>query len=278
MPGPPLPDIPIVSNVDGRRARFGAGLVLVGVLLLSTGFSLAAFAASEGKVVLCHFAGREGTDKGQTIEVSPAAALAHIDEHGTPRAGHEDDYLGPCAEDSTTSTAGQSTSSTIEPVTSSTSQSTTSSTSESSTTSSTHPITTSTAASQSTTSSVGEESTSTTDGAAVSDITEATPPTSPEVTTPVGPTPGAGVVPEPSSATDGPTAADDSDDGSGDQSAEELPYTGPSTFLVIPGVLLVAAGAFAVFAGGGVVALSGGHVAGEQSAIRLGWHRGRHEA
>jgi hypothetical protein len=44
------------------------------------------------KVTICHAAGRAGTTKYVEITVSRNASYAHIDEHGTPRAGHEEDY------------------------------------------------------------------------------------------------------------------------------------------------------------------------------------------
>ncbi len=44
------------------------------------------------KVTICHAAGRDGTTKYVEITVARSASYAHIDEHGTPRAGHEDDF------------------------------------------------------------------------------------------------------------------------------------------------------------------------------------------
>jgi hypothetical protein len=44
------------------------------------------------KITICHAAGRAGTTKYVEITVSRNASYAHLDEHGTPRAGHEEDY------------------------------------------------------------------------------------------------------------------------------------------------------------------------------------------
>lgn len=51
------------------------------------------------KVTLCHAAGQAGTTKFTTLTISYNAAFGragHFYEDGTPRAGHEDDYLGAC--------------------------------------------------------------------------------------------------------------------------------------------------------------------------------------
>ncbi len=47
------------------------------------------------KITICHAAGRVGTTKYVEITVSKNASSAHLDEHGTPRAGHEEDYIEP---------------------------------------------------------------------------------------------------------------------------------------------------------------------------------------
>jgi hypothetical protein len=47
------------------------------------------------KITICHAAGRAGTTKYVEITVSKNASSAHLDEHGTPRAGHEQDYIEP---------------------------------------------------------------------------------------------------------------------------------------------------------------------------------------
>jgi hypothetical protein len=47
------------------------------------------------KITICHAAGRAGTSKYVEITVSKNASSAHLDEHGTPRAGHEEDYIEP---------------------------------------------------------------------------------------------------------------------------------------------------------------------------------------
>lgn len=54
------------------------------------------------QVTICHAAGQDGTTHFNTITVGYPAAYGpagHFYENGTPRAGHEDDYLGECRED-----------------------------------------------------------------------------------------------------------------------------------------------------------------------------------
>jgi len=56
-------------------------------------------AATPETVTLCHAAGQSGTTKFVTLTIPYNAAFGqagHFGEDGTPNAGHEDDYLGPC--------------------------------------------------------------------------------------------------------------------------------------------------------------------------------------
>lgn len=72
---------------------FGAA-VLTLVLLASP-----ASADKPDKVTLCHASGRADTTHFVTTTVGYAAAYGnggHFNEDGTPQAGHERDYLGPC--------------------------------------------------------------------------------------------------------------------------------------------------------------------------------------
>jgi hypothetical protein len=48
--------------------------------------------AGKEKVTICHAAGRAGTTHYVEITVGAPAQYGHIDEHGTPQAGHEQDY------------------------------------------------------------------------------------------------------------------------------------------------------------------------------------------
>lgn len=55
----------------------------------------------QDKVTLCHAAGLAGTTQYVEITVGYPAAYGpagHFEENGTPRAGHEQDYLGPCVQ------------------------------------------------------------------------------------------------------------------------------------------------------------------------------------
>lgn len=61
--------------------------------------------ASQEKVTLCHASGLAGTTHYVTLTVGYPAAFGpagHFSENGTPNAGHEQDYLGPCLTSSPT--------------------------------------------------------------------------------------------------------------------------------------------------------------------------------
>lgn len=63
--------------------------------------SFEAFAQVQ-QVTICHAAGQDGTTHFNTITVGYPAAYGpagHFYENGTPRAGHEDDYLGECRDE-----------------------------------------------------------------------------------------------------------------------------------------------------------------------------------
>ena len=79
------------------------GLLVVAMVAgLSAGmlvFSSTSQAAPPDKVTICHADGKDGTTKFSTITVAPSAGENHLDlVTGTPKAGHENDYLGPCNE------------------------------------------------------------------------------------------------------------------------------------------------------------------------------------
>jgi len=81
-----------------------AAMMIAGLVLTVTPGS--ASAATE-MVTLCHADGQSGTTKFSTLTISWNAAYGqagHFNEDGTPRAGHEDDYLGPCATSTSTPT------------------------------------------------------------------------------------------------------------------------------------------------------------------------------
>ena len=62
---------------------------------------------AQDKVTLCHAAGLDGTTKYITLTVAWNAAYGqagHFYEDGTPRAGHENDYLGACEGDEPSAT------------------------------------------------------------------------------------------------------------------------------------------------------------------------------
>ena len=84
--------------------NYRKGLLMIG-LLAAISVGVVVFTASttqaapEGKVTICHADGKDGTLKFSTITVAPSAGENHLDlVTGTPKAGHENDYLGPCNE------------------------------------------------------------------------------------------------------------------------------------------------------------------------------------
>lgn len=123
----------MVHDMNRQRLRLrvtfllAAGL-LTGAALFSTVSPAAAGGGGNDKVTICHAAGRDGTDKYVTLTISENAVYkeqgGHFYENGTPRAGHEDDYFGPCKtvvttttvpEETTTTTAPDGTTTTTEP-------------------------------------------------------------------------------------------------------------------------------------------------------------------
>ena len=48
------------------------------------------------KILICHAAGLEGTEHYIELNASVNAYFGHFDNYGTPLAGHEHDYIGPC--------------------------------------------------------------------------------------------------------------------------------------------------------------------------------------
>lgn len=253
-----------MNRFTGRSGRIGAGLLVLGVLFVTTGFSLAAIAAPGNgngngnghgngngggdQIEICHGSGEAGNAVYETMTVS-ANSNGHFDNNGTNKAGHEADYLGPCDEDEvdgtdeTTPTTTEVTTPTTQDTTPTTSDPTTPTTvevdSESLTETPDDDQTT-------TTSTVGEDSDPETQVIAAGGE-------SPTTTTPAG------------------------ERAAADVEVETLPYTGPSTYLVVPGMALLIAGAVAVFMSHGFGGSGGTHIATEQARISLGMHRGRHE-
>jgi hypothetical protein len=69
--------------------------------------------AGENKVSICHAAGRVGTTHYVLITVGAPAQYAHIDDHGTPTAGHEEDYYASSDEKHAGTCSGKSSGGTI---------------------------------------------------------------------------------------------------------------------------------------------------------------------
>src|SRR5512133_2957351 len=74
----------------------GIALIVTGAVFVS---QVQTVSAQQVMVTLCHADGQSGTTKFSTLTIAYPAAYGqagHFNEDGTPNAGHEDDYLGPC--------------------------------------------------------------------------------------------------------------------------------------------------------------------------------------
>src|SRR5262245_31943974 len=84
-----------------------ATLVVIGLVSAAT---LSASGNPHGdKVTICHASGLAGTTKFETLTIGHQAVYGpggHFNENGTPQAGHEQDYFGPCMTDTTTTPTG----------------------------------------------------------------------------------------------------------------------------------------------------------------------------
>ncbi len=141
-----------------RRLRGLAGFATAATLLLVIWLPSTALGEPE-QVTLCHAAGQVDTEQWVTLTISYQAAFGqagHFNEDGTPQAGHEADYLGPCVTDETTTTAAPASTTTAPTSTTTTQAPTTTtpastSTTQASTTTTTQASTTTTADSTTTT-------------------------------------------------------------------------------------------------------------------------------
>lgn len=150
--------------IENRRGIHGLLLVAWAVLLVA---ALPVLAQQQERITFCHAAGQDDTTQFVTLTLPYNAVFGqagHFNEDGTPAAGHEHDYLGPCEEDPSTPTT-----------TTTTQGSTTSTTTSIPTTTTTPPTTTSptTSTIQTTTSTI----------ITIPSTTSGTPPSDPPVTT-----------------------------------------------------------------------------------------------
>lgn len=115
--------------------KFGTLLVAVGALML---MSCTAFAGGGSeKITICHAAGLEGTTHYETLNIGYEAVYGeagHFYENGTTRAGHEQDYLGECRGDETTTTLDEETTTTVAETTTTVAETTTTEAEETTTT------------------------------------------------------------------------------------------------------------------------------------------------
>ena len=92
-------DIQIMKNIEVIKRTTASIAILV--------LCVAAPAMAAEQVTLCHGAGQDDTTHFVTLTIAEEAAYGqagHFNENGTPRAGHEQDYLGACPIDETTTT------------------------------------------------------------------------------------------------------------------------------------------------------------------------------
>ena len=92
-------DIQVMNNIKAIKRTTASIAILV--------LCVAAPAMAAEQVTICHGAGQDDTTQFVTLTISEEAAFGqagHFYENGTPRAGHEQDYLGACRTDETTTT------------------------------------------------------------------------------------------------------------------------------------------------------------------------------
>jgi len=85
-----------------KSVAVNVGLMVLAVtvaLALQAVVGPAKVSAAKDEVCICHAAGQAGTTHFVTVCANRTAIFGqagHFYEDGTPRAGHEEDYLGPC--------------------------------------------------------------------------------------------------------------------------------------------------------------------------------------
>ena len=85
------------ADVPGMKNKSTASLAIA---VLTLCLALPAVAAAN--VTICHAAGHADTTQFVTLTIPEQALSAHFDDHGTPAAGHEQDYFGECEGDTET--------------------------------------------------------------------------------------------------------------------------------------------------------------------------------
>ncbi len=79
--------------------KAAGGAAIIAMIITAGAFQQKLNAAPEDKVTICHAAGQAGTTHYVELTISRNAVFGeggHFFENGTPRAGHEQDYLGRC--------------------------------------------------------------------------------------------------------------------------------------------------------------------------------------
>ncbi len=90
-----------MKNIINKVHVVSTAALLVMGMFATTGINVVR-ADNEGKMTICHAAGQDGTTKFETLTLSRNAVYqdqgngGHFYEDGTPKAGHENDYMGAC--------------------------------------------------------------------------------------------------------------------------------------------------------------------------------------
>lgn len=91
-------------------------LIVFAILTTLGGFLFSHTASATETVTICHAAGQDDTTQYVTLTLPETAVYGqagHFNEDGTPQAGHENDYMGACETQETTTSSTTSTTSSI---------------------------------------------------------------------------------------------------------------------------------------------------------------------
>lgn len=82
--------------MGAKRAKWALAGALASAAMVGATWAVPASAGD--KVTICHIAGHAAPDNANevTITISVNGLNGHFYENGTPKAGHEEDYFGPC--------------------------------------------------------------------------------------------------------------------------------------------------------------------------------------
>jgi hypothetical protein len=224
-------------------------------------------------VTICHVVGPPGAEQHITLVVAAPAVFGpagHFNDNGSPRAGHEGDYLGPCIEDEDHTDTDSENSSNGEQETTNTGDhhhEHPDENDEMTSTTETTPTTSDDESGSDDESATNDESA--TVDSAVEDAADDENQGPGNVSDPVIADEAVAAVVTDSGRVGGETTR---------AAVETLPFTGPSTGLILPAVLMLIAGAMVVFGTTGPGPDAGAHVAAGRHRLGLRLRRGRHQS